>query len=46
MRVFFPDILLSPQFEKAFPNKIPKGLGSLTATLLGSKILDWQRFKN
>ena len=26
--------------------KIPKGLGSLTAALLGSEILDWHRFKN
>jgi transposase len=26
--------------------KIPKGLGSLTAELLGAEILDWSRFKN
>lgn len=26
--------------------KIPYGLGSLTAALLGSEILDWHRFKN
>jgi transposase len=26
--------------------EIPKGLGALTAALLGSEILDWQRFKN
>lgn len=25
---------------------IPKGLGSLTAALLGCEILDWHRFKN
>jgi transposase len=26
--------------------EIPKGLGALTAALLGSEILDWRRFKN
>ena len=26
--------------------QIPKGLGSLTAALLGSEIMDWHRFKN
>jgi transposase len=32
--------------QQSAGKEIPKGLGALTAALLGSEILDWRRFKN
>ena len=32
--------------EQSAGKELPKGLGSLTASLLGAEILDWSRFKN
>jgi len=38
---------LDREVEELSANKaVPKGLGSLTSSLLGSEILDWHRFKN
>ena len=37
---------LDREVEELSGNKaVPKGLGSLTSSLLGSEILDWHRFK-
>lgn len=38
---------LTPKVEALHGSKpIPKGIGTLTAAILGSEVLDWHRFKN